>query len=172
MRFSALLLLVLLAACASRPPPTPVAVVVPPPGADTRQMFCVPYARERSGLDLHGDGWEWWDAAAGRYARGQQPEPGAVLVFNRTNRLMDGHVAVVTTLVSAREILVDHANWDARQGGGPISLKQLVRDVSPQNDWTAVQVWYPPINQLGLTHFPTRGFVLPRPPAATALRQS
>jgi hypothetical protein len=55
------------------------------------------------------------------------------------------------------------------RGGGPIALDQPVEDVSPGNDWTAVRVWYPPVNQLGLTVFPTRGFVLPRP-AAPATR--
>jgi len=163
-RRQTLALLLPLAGCATPPPPVQQAAVVPPPPPDTRQLYCVPYARERSNIHLAGDGYQWWDAAQGRYTRGQQPEIGAVLVFRQTARLVDGHVAVVARLVSAREIRVDHANWDSRRGGGPISLDQLVVDVSAANDWTAVRVWYPPSNLLGTTVFPTAGFVLPRPP--------
>jgi hypothetical protein len=157
------LLLLPLAGCATPPPVQQAAVVVPPP-VDTRRLYCVPYARERSSIQLSGDGYQWWEAARGRYARGQQPEPGAVLVFRQTSRLVDGHVAVVNRVLSVREIRVDHANWDSRRGGGPISLDQQVVDVSAANDWTAVRVWYPPSDLLGITIFPTAGFVLPRPP--------
>ena len=165
-RRQSLALLLPLAGCATPPPVQQAAVVVPPPSRDTRLLYCVPYARERSSIQLSGDGYQWWDAARGRYARGQRPEEGAVLVFRQTSRLVDGHVAVVARTVSAREIRVDHANWDSRRGGGPISLDQQVVDVSAANDWTAVRVWYPPSDLLGLTVFPTAGFVLPRPPAA------
>ncbi len=161
-RRQSLALLLPLAGCATPPPVQQAAVVVPPP--DGRQLYCVPYARERSAIQLSGDGHQWWDAARGRYARGRRPEAGAVLVFRQTSRLVDGHVAVVSRLVSAREIRVDHANWDSRRGGGPISLDQPVLDVSAANDWTAVRVWYPPSDLLGTTVFPTAGFVLPRPP--------
>jgi surface antigen len=167
MQRRSLLSLGLLAGCATPPPPVQqAAVVVVPPPADTRLLYCVPYARERSGIDLSGDGWQWWEAAAGRYARGQQPQTGAVLVFRQTPRLVDGHVAVVTRILSVREIRVDHANWVSRHGGGPISLDQQVVDVSANNDWTEVRVWYPPSDLLGTTVFPTSGFVLPRAPTA------
>jgi hypothetical protein len=163
------LLLLPLAGCAT-PPVQQAAVVVSPP-TDSRQLYCVPYARERANIRLTGDGYQWWDAASGRYARGQQPEAGAVLVFRQTARLVDGHVAVVSRVMSAREIRVDHANWDSRRGGGPISLDQPVLDVSAANDWTAVRVWYPAGGSLGITIFPTAGFVLPRP-AGDGTRQT
>lgn len=151
------LLLLALGACAG---PVQQAAVTAPP-ADTRWLSCVPYARERSSIALSGDGWQWWDAAAGRYARAQRPEPGAVLVFARTGRLRDGHVAVVAEVLNARQLRVDHANWES--GRGQILTGQLVEDVSPGNDWTAVRVWFPPAGQMGITVFPTLGFVLPRP---------
>jgi surface antigen len=169
MQRRSLLSLGLLAGCANQPAPVQQASVVSPP-IDTRMLYCVPYARERSGIQLSGDGWQWWNAAAGRYARAQQPEPGAVLVFRQTSRLVDGHVAVVSRILSVREIRVDHANWDSRRGGGAISLDQQVVDVSDANDWTAVRVWYPPSDLLGTTVFPTAGFVLPRMPGAAAIQ--
>ena len=159
---AALALLCLLAGCGGRAGGPVVQGMSRP--ADTRLLYCVPYARERANIDLRGDGWQWWEAATGRYARTQQPEVGAVLVFNRTNRLQAGHVAVVTRVVSSRELRVDHANWDSRRGGGPVATDQPVLDVSPGNDWTLVRVWYPAGNHLGSTAFATAGFVLPRPP--------
>ncbi len=166
-RRQSLALLLPLAGCATPPPPVQQASVVSPP-VDTRLLYCVPYARERSGIQLSGDGWQWWEAATERYARAHRPEPGAVLVFRQTSRLVDGHVAVVARILSGREIRVDHANWDSRRGGGPISLDQPVVDVSAANDWSAVRVWYPPGELLGTTVFPTAGFVLPRAPNAAA----
>jgi hypothetical protein len=100
------------------------------------------------------------------------PTPCVVVpLFRQTARLVDGHVAVVSRVMSAREIRVDHANWDSRRGGGPISLDQPVLDVSAANDWTAVRVWYPAGGSLGITIFPTAGFVLPRP-AGDGTRQT
>ena len=43
-----------------------------------------------------------------------------------------GHVAVVSKLVSAREIRVDHANW---LDDGSIYVNDPVEDVSDANDW-------------------------------------
>ncbi|MFC0388236.1 CHAP domain-containing protein [Muricoccus vinaceus] len=124
-------------------------------------LSCVPYARARSGLDLRGDGWQWWEAAAGRYARGPQPRAGAVLVFQRTARLRDGHVAVVSRVLGAREIRVDHANWASGGLRGRVARDQPVIDVSPRNDWSEVRVWYPPAAVVGNTVFPAYGFILP-----------
>jgi hypothetical protein len=128
--------------------------------ADNYQS-CVPYARARSGLDLRGDGWQWWDAALGRYDRGPEPRPGAVLVFQRTTRLRDGHVAVVSRVLGPREIRVDHANWASGGLKGRVARDQAVIDVSARNDWTEVRVWYPPAAVVGNTVFPAYGFILP-----------
>ena len=71
-----------------------------------------------------------------------------------------GHVAVVAQVLNAREALVDHANW---MNTGEIVRGALVRDVSAANDWSAVRVWHPPTNSLGLRVYPAFGFVHPDP---------
>lgn len=134
-------------------------------GGNGTYLSCVPYARARSGLALRGDAWHWWDTAAGSYARGSQPRPGSVLVFRRTARLRDGHLAVVSRVVSNREVLVDHANWASGGLKGLVARDQPVIDVSPGNDWTQLRVWYPPARVVGSTVFPAYGFIyrdLPR----------
>lgn len=131
------------------------------PRQDGALLSCVPYARARSGIALHGDGWEWWDAAAGRYGRSRSPRPGRVLVFMRTARLPHGHLSVVTRLVSAREIRVDHANWASGRDKGRETRDQPVLDVSAENDWSLVRVWYPPAHAYGAGTWPTLGFIHP-----------
>ena len=126
-----------------------------------RSIECAPYARERSGLPLYGNAAGWWDQAAGLFRRSHQPEPGAVLVFRSTRRLPEGHVSTVVRLRSAREIVVDHANWVR----GHVGHADPVVDVSPGHDWSAVRVWWAPSGRLGSTTYPTYGFVLPEPAA-------
>lgn len=150
-----LLWLALLGACAGRPPAPPVAS---PQGAG---WSCVPYARSRSGIDLAGDAWAWWDAAAGRHRRDRQPRPGAVLVLARTSRLPRGHVAVVTRIAAAREIRVDHANWAAGADKGREARDQAVIDVSAANDWSLVRVWHAPSGRMGESAHPAFGFIHP-----------
>lgn len=127
-------------------------------------MSCVPFARARTGIELRGDAWEWWDAAAGRYQRGRTPAAGHVLVFGRTRRLPQGHVSVVRRVTGPREIRVDHANWAEAggQGRGRVSEDQPVLDVSGANDWSALRVWFPPIQDYGNTVFAAHGFISPR----------
>ena len=152
----AMLLLLGLAACGTSRQQGPTGIAIEEPTS------CVPYARARSGILLQGDAWSWWDAAAGRYARGHAPQPGSVLVLDRSGRMRDGHVAVVTQVVSAREILVDHANWASGAAKGRIATGQRVRDVSARNDWSLVRVWYARVNDFGATSYAARGFVHPR----------
>jgi surface antigen len=154
MRHLALLLLLLLAACGTARVPQAGA-----PLGEAGQWSCVPYARARTGLDLQGDAWNWWEAAAGRYERSRVPRPGSVLVLMRTSRLRQGHVAVVTRVVSAREIRVDHANWASGAAKGRVARDQPVLDVSPGNDWSLVRVWYPRVNDYGATSYPSYGFI-------------
>ncbi|MCC7272770.1 MAG: CHAP domain-containing protein [Alphaproteobacteria bacterium] len=162
-RLAAALLLLALAACGTSraPAPTPGLAIAEP-------VSCVPYARARSGIQLQGDAWTWWDAAAGRYARGRAPQPGSVLVIDRTARMRDGHVAVVAQLVNPREVLVDHANWASGAARGRIATAQRVVDVSARNDWSLVRVWYPGSGDLGTTAYRARGFVHPRIEMAAA----
>jgi len=95
-----------------------------------------------SSVKLSGDAWQWWHAALGRYDRGKQPENSAVLVFDRTNRMYHGHVALVSRVIDKRTIEIDHANWSiGRIGRGKISRNVRVVDVSDRNDWSSVRVW-------------------------------
>ncbi len=146
-------------ACASRAPqtPSPESTTVTPPVP----LSCVPFARALSGVELAGDAQEWWQRASGRYRRSAVPEPGAVLVLRATRRLPQGHLAVVVRRTGPRELLVSHANWGSGPQRGAVHLNQRVLDVSPLNDWTAVRVWHPESNALGVTVFPAHGFILP-----------
>jgi hypothetical protein len=151
------LLAAALSACASGPRTGPnLAATSEHPG-----LTCAPFARELSGIALYGDADTWWDAAAGRYSRDDRPAVGGVLVLRRSGRLPTGHVAVVSRVLTPRQILVIQANWVP----GELDEDQLVVDVSERNDWTEVRVWYPPINQMGSHAYEAYGFILPPQPA-------
>ena len=134
-------------------------IVVP-----AKRLECVPYARQVSGIDISGDAWTWWRAAKGRYDTGQQPVVGSVLVLKRTARLRGGHLAVVTAILNSREVLVDQANWLNR---GQIHISTPVRDVSKNNDWSAVRVWYIPGDTYGVRTYAAHGFIYPDQVTAT-----
>lgn len=122
---------------------------------------CAPFARALTGVRLAGDAADWWGQADGLYARGHTPSEGSLLVFRRSSRLADGHVAVVSRVVSRREILVTQANWVRHR----VTEDQPVIDVSPDNDWSVVRVWWPPSGAMGITAYPTYGFIRPDHPA-------
>ena len=124
---------------------------------------CVPYARQISKVSIRGDAWTWWPSAKGRYGRGSKPKVGSVLVLKRARRLRYGHIAVVTRILSSREIIIDHANWLNR---GRLHLGTPVRDVSANNDWSAVRVWFTPGKKYGVRSYPAHGFIYPEPPMA------
>lgn len=124
-------------------------------------ISCVPYARQVSGITVPGNAWEWWYNAAGQYARGAHPESGSVLVFRANGRMRLGHVAVVSQVVNAREVLIDHANWPGGGRGG-VSHGVSVVDVSEANDWSAVRVQLPNRGEFGSV-YPTYGFIYNRP---------
>jgi surface antigen len=124
--------------------------------AFARTLQCVPFAREVSGIEIQGNALTWWGQAAGRYARGQAPQVGAVLAFSATAKMRYGHVAMVSQIVSDREVLLTHANW-SRPGGIERDVRAI--DVSAAGDWSAVRVWFGPMGGLGLTVYPTKGFI-------------
>ncbi|MGL4313517.1 MAG: CHAP domain-containing protein [Sphingomonas sp.] len=125
---------------------------------------CVPFARAASGIQIYGDAWTWWDRAAGRYQRGYTPRRGAVVVFARTARLPLGHVAVVSRVVDARVVMITHANWSPINGErGHAEQDVTLTDMSPDNDWSAVKVWYRDRDGLGSSVYPVYGFIYPAP---------
>ena len=126
----------------------------------TVPVECVPFARALSGVRLAGAAADWWGEAEGRYSRTRAPEVGSVLVMQRSGRLPSGHVAVVSQVLSGREILVTQANWVHHR----VTADQPVIDVSPRGDWSVVRVWWPPSGQMGVTDYPALGFIrAPRP---------
>ena len=118
-------------------------------------LDCVPFARALSGIDLRGDASDWWWRADGHYTRGQLPQVGSVMVFAPTPGLPRGHVAVVSEVLSQREILVAQANWVHHR----VTSDQLVVDVSADSDWSQARVWWPPSATLGATVYPVAGFI-------------
>ncbi len=121
---------------------------------------CVTFARMFSGIQIFGDAWTWWNQATGKYTTGETPQSGSVLVFKRNGAMHDGHVAVVSRVLTDRIIQVTHANWSIIQGNhGKVEQDVTVVDVSPKGDWSQVKVWYDPIRDLGNTVYPTYGFI-------------
>ena len=142
------------------------AIILPAPAKAEDYLQCVPFARELSGIQIYGDAHSWWDQAAGIYQRGAIPAEGAVLSLPGYGAMRLGHVAVVRKIVDSRTILISHANWSPIDGRrGQIERKVMARDVSDNNDWSLVRIWYAPIGKLGTTAFPVNGFIYPTRPA-------
>jgi len=140
------------------PPHLPAVAAITTPSVETplRRLFCVEYARMRSGLAVFGDAKTWWTRAKDLYARASRPVEEAVMVFAGSKRLKRGHVAVVTAIVSPREISVDQANW---QNKGEIDHATPVLDVSAANDWSRVRVWDIPSGTFGSRVYRISGFI-------------
>ena len=100
------------------------------------RIWCVPFARTVSGVQIKGNANTWWKKAEGVYERGQTPKIGAVMAFAASKAMPMGHVAVVSKVVSEREILIDQANWERNR----ITQDTLVVDVSEKGDWSVVRV--------------------------------
>ncbi|MBU6372484.1 MAG: hypothetical protein KJS97_07100 [Alphaproteobacteria bacterium] len=79
-----------------------------------------------------------------------------MLVLRGFADLRRGHLAVVRRVLGPRDILVDHANW---LNSGEITLNVPVRDVSPNGDWSAVQVWHVPGGHWGGRTYQVQGFI-------------
>jgi hypothetical protein len=121
---------------------------------------CAPFARALTGVSLSGAAADWWQEADGQYTRSSRPEVGSVLVFRRSGRLPYGHVAVVSRVVSRRQIMVTQANWVHHV----VTEDQPVVDVSEAGDWSAVRVWWPPSGQMGGSEYAAFGFIRPDHP--------
>lgn len=118
-----------------------------------QRVWCVPYARNLSGIGIRGNAKDWWRKAHNVYERGSEPVVGSVMSFRATRGMSLGHVAVVSDIVNDREVVVNHANWNRNQ----VSLKMGVRDISKNNDWTQVRVESQP-GQYGKP-YPVNGFI-------------
>jgi surface antigen len=128
-------------------------------------LQCVPYARQVSGIQIFGDARTWWDQAEGRYARGHAPRVGAVMAFRPYGAMRLGHVAAVSDILDSRTVLLRHANWSPINGRrGQIEDDVRAIDVSPNNDWSQVRVWFAPIRALGGTSWPVSGFIYNQKP--------
>lgn len=138
-------------------------LVATPAAALNEGLQCVPYARALSGVSIYGDAHTWWGQAEGKYARGNEPEVGAVLAFPPHGNMRLGHVAAVRRIVDDRTIIISHANWSTI-GGVRGHIEEDVRavDVSEANDWSRVRVWYTPNEALGSTEWPVHGFIYPK----------
>lgn len=101
-----------------------------------RRIWCVPFARAVTGIELKGNAVTWWKQAADRYQRGSEPKIGAIMNFRATRKMPMGHLAVVSHVVDERRILIDQANWVRNR----ITQDTLVVDISAANDWSQVRV--------------------------------
>jgi surface antigen len=120
------------------------------------RLQCVPFARQLSGVIIHGNAKTWWAQALGRYDRGDAPRTGAVLSLPGFGKMHNGHVAVVSKILNPREILISHANWSNRGG-----IERDVRavDVSDKGNWSKVKIWFAANRDLGTTSYPANGFI-------------
>ena len=126
-------------------------------------LQCAPYARRVSGIAIFGDAHTWWEQAEGRYDRGAQPRVGAVMAFAAHGSMQNGHVATVSEIVDSRTVLLNHANWSPIEGQrGRVERGVAAVDVSPDNDWSQVRVWYDPLQALGTKAWPVQGFIYPK----------
>jgi hypothetical protein len=147
------------AAAETAVPHLPAQRALPEPSIEkaAKRLFCVEYARAISGLKIFGDAKYWWGRAKNLYARASHPLEEAVMVFSGSARLRRGHLAVVSKIVSPREIRVEQANW---MNKGEIDHNTPVLDVSKNNDWSRVRVWDVPSKQFGAHVYAISGFIL------------
>ncbi|HEY9039078.1 MAG TPA: CHAP domain-containing protein [Roseovarius sp.] len=120
-----------------------------------QRVWCVPFARNVSGINIRGNAHTWWNKAAGTFDQTKTPAVGAVMSFRATPSMPMGHVAVVSKVLAPDRILVDHANWHRDQ----ISQDMTVIDVSKSGDWSAVRLESNP-DAFGSV-YPVNGFILP-----------
>ncbi|UWQ82064.1 CHAP domain-containing protein [Leisingera caerulea] len=125
-----------------------------------KRVWCVPFARNASGIEIYGNAKTWWSQAKGQFSRGKEPQPGAVMAFQATRSNPLGHVAVVSKVENPRRIEVNHANWHRNK----VSLGMAVIDVSAANDWSAVRLESNP-GAFGRV-YPIVGFISPPQPGA------
>jgi CHAP domain len=139
-----------------------LALAASPANALYEGLQCVPFARALTGVTIFGDAHTWWGQAEGKYQRGNTPKVGAVMAFVPHGNMRLGHVAAVRKVIDKRTLLISHANWSTIDGmRGHIEEDVRVIDVSEENDWSRVRVWYTPNSALGGNEWPLHGFIYP-----------
>ena len=131
-------------------------------GYGAHVIQCVAFAKQDAGIEISGNARDWWSNAAGIYERGARPESGSVLSFRANGRMPLGHVAVVSGIHDSRTIEIDQSHWNSRG----ITRDIEVKDVSENNDWSAVRVQLGHNGAFG-SIYPTHGFIYPRPDRGT-----
>jgi len=124
----------------------------------SKPLQCVPYARAHSGVNIFGDAYTWWEKSQGVYPHSQDPKLRSVMMLTGYAGPNRAHLAVVSSVISSREIRIDHANWF---NDGAIYLDDPVRDVSADNDWSEVRVWNIRSQSWGTRTYLVRGFIGP-----------
>lgn len=119
-----------------------------------KRVWCVPFARNATGIQIRGDAGTWWSQAEAPYARSHEPAVGAIMAFSSSSKLNRGHLAVVSRRISDRQITIHHANWHRNK----VSLDMGVIDVSEAGDWSKVRVESQPGTYGGT--YPVDGFIL------------
>lgn len=138
-------------------------LVATPALALNEGLQCVPYARALSGVEIRGNADTWWGQASGRYERGSKPKVGAIMSFRPHGKMRLGHVAAVRRIVDSRTVIISHANWSTINGiRGHVEQNVRAVDVSENNDWSRVKVWYTPNQAMGSTAWPLNGFIYPK----------
>jgi len=123
--------------------------------AKGQRVWCVPFARNVSGINIRGNAHTWWGKASGTFDQSRTPAVGAVMSFRSTSSMPLGHIAVVSKVVSKDRILIDHANWHRDK----VSQNMAVIDVSAKGDWSSVRLETNPDAFGGV--YPVNGFILP-----------
>ena len=126
---------------------------------------CVAFAKQDAGIEISGNARDWWSNAAGVYERGHRPEIGSVLSFRPNGRMPLGHVAVVAGVTDSRTITIDQAHWNS----SGITRDIVVKDVSDNNDWSAVRVQLAREGEFG-SIYGTHGFIYARPDAGASVQ--
>ena len=71
---------------------------------------------------------------------------------------------MISRVVTTRVVMVTHANWSRIDGErGHAEQDVTLTDVSDDNDWSVVKVWYRDMDGLGSTTYPVYGFIYGTP---------
>lgn len=124
---------------------------------------CVPYAREKSGIQIFGNAHTWWGQAKRKgYELSETPVIGTVMVLSKAGKLNYGHLAVVTNIIDDRTIEVTHSNW----GNSPETRRVIynrmnVIDSSRNGDWSYARFWHYASGSYG-SSYKVSGFIHPQ----------